>query len=144
MKYLRVKEMVADKSYTELVPVKTEVICVVNNDLVDEQREIVFEDMIKFSSWLTDGCKNPHVDLGCNSLVELYEKTTYRIDNNKDTRESTRMQPVDEDHCSCYHSEYDTPRCWGTKDSEECSCGGNKNNCDYYTFDENRKAIGHK
>ena len=36
--------------------------------------------------------------------------------------------------CACYHVEYGKPRCWGTKEKEECSCGGNKNRCNFYSL----------
>jgi hypothetical protein len=47
-------------------------------------------------------------------------------------------------NCSCYHPGYDVPRCWGTKNSEECRCNGNRKDCDFYTFDETGKQIGFK
>ena len=48
--------------------------------------------------------------------------------------------------CSCYHSAekilywapdeapitVKTGSCWGTKEREECSCGGDKTRCDFY------------
>lgn len=36
--------------------------------------------------------------------------------------------------CDYYHVEYGKPRCWGTKEKEECSCGGNKNRCNFYSL----------
>lgn len=35
--------------------------------------------------------------------------------------------------CSSYHTEDGSPKCWGTKDWEECTCGGDTSKCDFYT-----------
>ena len=34
--------------------------------------------------------------------------------------------------CSCYHEDYNRPECWGTKEREICSCGGDESKCDFY------------
>ncbi len=38
--------------------------------------------------------------------------------------------------CNCYHAEKNwiggIGVCWGTKEMEPCSCGGNKSKCDFY------------
>lgn len=42
--------------------------------------------------------------------------------------------PADSDEfmpCDAYHVEYGKPRCWSTKDAEECYCGGNYHKCDF-------------
>lgn len=36
------------------------------------------------------------------------------------------------DICHCYHVEYGKPVCWGTKEREECSCGGDESKCNFY------------
>lgn len=35
--------------------------------------------------------------------------------------------------CSSYHTEDGSPKCWGTKDRGECTCGGNMSKCNFYT-----------
>ena len=58
--------------------------------------------------------------------------------------------------CSCWHREsyrsydqwhdclreYERDVCWGTKEREECSCGGDESKCDFYPEkrDEKHKA----
>lgn len=34
--------------------------------------------------------------------------------------------------CSSYHTETGAPRCWGTREKDECSCGGDRARCDFY------------
>lgn len=43
--------------------------------------------------------------------------------------------------CDCYHTQrkliygyylLDVGICWGTKEMEECNCGGNRAKCDFY------------
>lgn len=45
--------------------------------------------------------------------------------------------------CECYHEEEifypinkATPRCYGTKEREVCSCGGDRGKCDFYIHNE--------
>lgn len=40
-------------------------------------------------------------------------------------------KPV-EDICSCLHEEYGKQVCYGTKEREECVCGGDKSKCNFY------------
>ena len=35
--------------------------------------------------------------------------------------------------CNCYHEEYNRIECWGTKERETCSCGGDETKCDFYS-----------
>ena len=36
-------------------------------------------------------------------------------------------------NCDCYHpNDCGENRCWGTKEREICSCGGNKKHCNFY------------
>ena len=45
--------------------------------------------------------------------------------------------------CKCYHADKNflgkIGVCWGTKDCEACSCGGNESKCDFYE-DKRKKA----
>ena len=43
-----------------------------------------------------------------------------------------KMMVGDAEKCSVYHTEYGKPQCWGTKEREECSCGGDKKKCTFY------------
>lgn len=36
------------------------------------------------------------------------------------------------DKCNCYHENYNRSECWGTKEREECSCGGDETKCNLY------------
>lgn len=42
--------------------------------------------------------------------------------------------PQENTVCSCFHPEEIGDRCWGTKEREFCSCGGDKSCCDFYDF----------
>ena len=39
-----------------------------------------------------------------------------------------------ENVCSAYRVEYGKSVCWGTKEREACSCGGNRAKCDFYSL----------
>lgn len=45
--------------------------------------------------------------------------------------------------CNCYHAERNFVGkigvCWGTKECEACSCGGDEGKCDFYA-DKRKKA----
>jgi hypothetical protein len=43
-----------------------------------------------------------------------------------------------ENKCSCYHVEWGKARCWGTKEKDECDCGGDERRCNFYP--EKRKV----
>jgi len=34
--------------------------------------------------------------------------------------------------CDCFHTEFGVPQCWGTLEKDECTCGGNRDHCDFY------------
>ena len=34
--------------------------------------------------------------------------------------------------CKCYHTKDGRGECWGTREKDPCSCGGDKTLCDYY------------
>ena len=34
--------------------------------------------------------------------------------------------------CESYHDENGPAVCWGTKEQDRCSCGGDKSKCDFY------------
>lgn len=37
-----------------------------------------------------------------------------------------------ENECDCFHEEHRKTVCYGTKEREECSCGGDKSKCNFY------------
>lgn len=47
--------------------------------------------------------------------------------------------------CTCYHAERNfigkIGVCWGTKECEACSCGGDESKCDFYPDKRKRKEI---
>ena len=43
-----------------------------------------------------------------------------------------------ENKCHCYHVEWGKARCWGTKEKDECDCGGDRRKCTHYP--ENREG----
>ncbi len=34
--------------------------------------------------------------------------------------------------CDCWHDQGDRKECWGTPERSVCTCGGDKNKCDFY------------
>lgn len=42
--------------------------------------------------------------------------------------------------CNSYHKEFGKERCYGTKEMEECSCGGDEARCNFYST--KRKEAG--
>ena len=34
--------------------------------------------------------------------------------------------------CNCYHDENGKSECWGTRERDVCSCGGDETKCDFY------------
>lgn len=40
--------------------------------------------------------------------------------------------PTTFEPCKCYHTKDEHGECWGTKEKDPCSCGGDKTLCDYY------------
>lgn len=39
---------------------------------------------------------------------------------------------ADDKRCKSYHVECGKPRCWGTKEKDECDCGGDRRKCTHY------------
>lgn len=50
--------------------------------------------------------------------------------------------------CKCYHAERNflgkIGVCWGTKECEACSCGGDESKCDFYDHVRERASISQK
>ena len=51
---------------------------------------------------------------------------------NEEIKTVTTGTNTEQKRCDCYHTEYGKPQCWGTKEREECSCGGDMKKCDFY------------
>lgn len=54
---------------------------------------------------------------------------------------SAQMENYSPFECSAYHEEYGRKVCYGTKEREECICGGDRRKCDFYE-DVRRRANG--
>ena len=48
----------------------------------------------------------------------------------EEAQENARKKPPK--RCSAYHTEDGSPRCWGTADKLDCTCGGDTSKCNYY------------
>lgn len=50
--------------------------------------------------------------------------------------------------CKCYHAERNflgkIGVCWGTKECEACSCGGDESKCDFYDYVRERARLSQK
>lgn len=50
--------------------------------------------------------------------------------------------------CKCYHAERNylgkIGVCWGTKECEACSCGGDESKCDFYDYVRERASLSQK
>lgn len=50
--------------------------------------------------------------------------------------------------CKCYHAERNfigkIGVCWGTKECEACSCGGDEAKCDFYDYVRERASLSQK
>ena len=49
-----------------------------------------------------------------------------------------QLQEQSENKCDCYHLEHGVSVCWGTKEKDLCTCGGDKKKCNFYP--ENRQT----
>ena len=49
----------------------------------------------------------------------------------KSVNEALRGDPLTK-YCDCYHIENGIPRCYGTKERDQCSCDGRKAKCTFY------------
>lgn len=47
-----------------------------------------------------------------------------------ETQEKAKKRPWNE--CGSFHTEDGSPRCWGTREKDICTCEGNKEVCDFY------------
>lgn len=65
-------------------------------------------------------------------VFEFYPSQIKFLDRSPEESKEVPFEP-----CKCYHSEYGYGVCWGTKEKDPCSCGGDRTLCDYYP--ESRK-----
>lgn len=45
------------------------------------------------------------------------------------------------ERCSCYYQHGSKPVCYGTKEMEECSCGGDESKCNFYPEKRKQKTM---
>ena len=69
----------------------------------------------------------------CEQLRYILGKDVDCLIDEKLSRQIRRIKKekandTDERMCNCYNN----GKCWGTKDMEQCKCGGDENKCDYY------------
>lgn len=66
-------------------------------------------------------------------IMEVYPREVRFIDDLireyvfPEEKPTTTFEP-----CKCYHTKDEHGECWGTKEKDPCSCGGDKTLCDYY------------
>lgn len=48
------------------------------------------------------------------------------------------------ERCSCYYQHGSKPVCYGTKEMEECSCGGDESKCNFYPEKRKQKMANEK
>lgn len=65
-------------------------------------------------------------------VLEFYPSQIKFLDRSPEKSKEASFEP-----CKCYYSEYGYGVCWGTKEREACSCGGDRSLCDHYP--ESRK-----
>ena len=66
-----------------------------------------------------------------NRLIDSSEKlpcSCYHTTMKKEPRYNTITGQID------HYEDIEYGICWGTKECEMCSCGGNKKNCDFYEY----------
>lgn len=74
---------------------------------------------------------------GCDEseLRNLREENSLLIAQIKELQvayESVCAPDKDDQKCDCYHEEDERAECWGTPERSLCTCGGDKNKCDFY------------
>lgn len=65
-------------------------------------------------------------------VLEFYPSQIKFLDRSPEESKEASFEP-----CKCYHLEYGYGVCWGTREKDPCSCGGDKSICDHYP--ESRK-----
>lgn len=50
------------------------------------------------------------------------------------------VAPPCENLCSCYHEENGQAYCWGTREKDHCSCGGDKSKCTFYSGENGNQS----
>lgn len=88
--------------------------------------DLRFGQMISnFFSWCESSCKCSDVfyveDNEFESLIKEYANDF-----------SSNKWSLDSEICHCFRNEFGRDVCYGTKEREQCSCGGDKDKCDFY------------
>lgn len=68
-------------------------------------------------------CKNIYFDA-------IADKTIFH--SRKNTNSSRSMEKLNKCFCDCFVKENGKAVCYGTREKDECSCGGNKAYCNFY------------
>ena len=84
--------------------------------------------------WL-DKEASAHVDTIIEVISILKEQENLSEEFNKSVELCRKyMEKCGVIKCSCYHeNDYGKPRCWGTKEREECTCNGDRTKCNFPT-----------
>ena len=102
------------------------IICDICKKEIDESNEI----------WMTV------MGSGCTSRVrseyEVHQECFLKVFG-EPTEKDIPKKPTFFVDCPSYHiiqynSVFDRRECWGTKEREECTCGGNKLQCNFYRY----------
>lgn len=66
-------------------------------------------------------------------IREVYPRDVRFIDNKVAQYD---FGPDTSERCTCYHEENGHAECWGTRERDLCSCGGDKTKCTFYAKEE--------
>lgn len=77
-------------------------------------------------------------------MYEVHEECFLKVFGDSTEKDIPEKPPFVD--CHCYHvihynSAPDRRECWGTKEREECTCGGNKYNCTFYKYDPEKDRL---
>lgn len=67
----------------------------------------------------------------CRHAAEYTAKKCNKALKDK-LKNQTPVDPVIRKVCDCWHPENAIPTCWGVKEKPPCTCGGDKDKCDFY------------
>ena len=79
-----------------------------------------------YSEWVFKP-NEPAVCKNCGVSISPHSKTTPYC-----AYCGCRMINYTPSKCSCYMLVNEKPECWGTRERDPCSCGGDKRKCDFY------------
>lgn len=68
----------------------------------------------------------------CFRVGNEYYFPALRVEQPVDKWKPFSDPPEKSEKCGCYHIVHGKNVCYGTKECEECVCGGDRKNCDFY------------